>query len=59
MIMLDTPVLLYAKGAAHPLREPCRELVDAIDAVGKLLSQHFPPGTRDSNELADHLIVLP
>lgn len=27
MIVLDTTVLVYAKGADHPLREPCRELV--------------------------------
>lgn len=38
---------------------PADGFVDAIGAVGKLLAQHFPPGTRDSNELADHLIVLP
>ena len=31
MIVLDTSVLVYAKGADHPFREPCRELVDAID----------------------------
>lgn len=30
MIVLDTTVLVYAKGADHPLREPCRELVQAI-----------------------------
>lgn len=30
MIVLDTTVLVYAKGADHPLREPCRELVAAI-----------------------------
>lgn len=30
MIVLDTTVLVYAKGAEHPLREPCRELVEAI-----------------------------
>jgi predicted nucleic acid-binding protein len=30
MIVLDTTVLVYAKGAAHPLREPCRALVAAI-----------------------------
>ncbi len=30
MIVLDTTVLVYAKGAEHPLREPCRELVAAI-----------------------------
>lgn len=32
--------------------------VAAITAVGKLLSQHFPPGTLDPNELPNHLIVI-
>ena len=30
MIVLDTTVLVYAKGADHPLRQPCRDLVAAI-----------------------------
>jgi uncharacterized protein len=30
VIALDTTVLVYAVGAEHPLREPARELVDAI-----------------------------
>ena len=30
MIVLDTTVLVYAKGSEHPLRDPCRELVAAI-----------------------------
>jgi uncharacterized protein len=30
MIVLDTTVLVYAKGADHPLRKPCRDLVAAI-----------------------------
>lgn len=30
MIVLDTTVLVYAKGADHPLRGPCRELIAAI-----------------------------
>ncbi|MFL5817738.1 MAG: type II toxin-antitoxin system VapC family toxin [Conexibacter sp.] len=30
MIVLDTTVLVYAKVADHPLRDPCRELVQAI-----------------------------
>ncbi len=29
MIVLDTTVLVYAKGTAHPLRDPCRRLIDA------------------------------
>jgi putative membrane protein len=38
---------------------PADGLVAAIAAVGDQLSQHFPPDTRDQNELPDHLIVLP
>ncbi|HET9763767.1 MAG TPA: PIN domain-containing protein [Casimicrobiaceae bacterium] len=34
MIVLDTTVLVYAKGAEHPLRGPCRELVEAIAEGG-------------------------
>jgi hypothetical protein len=30
VIVLDTTVLVYAKGAEHPLRDPCRELIEAI-----------------------------
>jgi predicted nucleic acid-binding protein len=32
MIVLDSTVLVYAVGADHPLRDPCRELVGAIAA---------------------------
>jgi uncharacterized protein len=30
MIVLDTTVLVYAKGTEHPLRDPCRELIARI-----------------------------
>ena len=30
MIVVDTTVLVYAKGSQHPLRGPCRELVAAV-----------------------------
>lgn len=30
MILLDTTVLIYAKGQEHPLRDPCRALIGAI-----------------------------
>jgi predicted nucleic acid-binding protein len=30
MIVLDTTVLVYAKGSDHPLRDPCRQLIGAI-----------------------------
>lgn len=32
MIVLDTTVLVYAVGADHELRDPCRRLVERIDA---------------------------
>jgi predicted nucleic acid-binding protein len=35
MIVLDTTVLVYAVGAHHPLRGPCRDLVGAL-AAGRL-----------------------
>ena len=35
MIVLDTTVLVYAKGADHRLREPCRDLIAAI-AAGRI-----------------------
>ena len=35
MIVLDTTVLLYAKGADHPLRDPARRVIAAV-ADGKL-----------------------
>lgn len=30
MIVLDTTVLVYAVGASHSLRDPCRDLIQAI-----------------------------
>jgi predicted nucleic acid-binding protein len=30
VIVLDTTVLVYATGGDHPLREPCRRLVEAV-----------------------------
>ena len=30
MILLDTTVLVYATGAEHPLRAPCRRVVQAV-----------------------------
>lgn len=30
MIVVDTTVLVYAVGADHPLRQPCRQLVEAV-----------------------------
>ena len=37
MIVLDTTVLVYAVGAGHPLREPCRQLIRAV-ADGTVLA---------------------
>jgi predicted nucleic acid-binding protein len=31
MIVFDTTVLVYAKGADHPLRDPCRQLIAAAE----------------------------
>lgn len=30
MILLDTTILSYAVGGEHPLRQPCRDVLDAI-----------------------------
>jgi len=30
MILLDTNVLLYSTGNAHPLRDPCRRILQAV-----------------------------
>lgn len=35
MIVLDTTVLVYAVGEKHPLRQPCRSILDAV-ASGRL-----------------------
>lgn len=37
MIVLDTTVLVYAKGAEHPLRGPCRKLIEAA-AAGEIVA---------------------
>lgn len=37
MIVLDTTVLVYAKGTEHPLKDPCRELIGAI-AAGEVVA---------------------
>ena len=41
MILVDTTVLVYATGEAHPLREPARSLVRAI-ADGELSATTTP-----------------
>ena len=41
MVVLDTTVLVYSKGADHPLRGPCRELIAAI-AGGRLEATTTP-----------------
>ena len=32
--------------------------VHAVERSGDLLARHFPPGTRDPNELPNHLIII-
>lgn len=32
MIVVDTTVLVYAVGSEHPLREPCRAIVSAVES---------------------------
>jgi predicted nucleic acid-binding protein len=46
VIVLDTTVLVYAKGAEHPLREPCRELIAAI-AAGRLEATTTPEAIQE------------
>lgn len=29
-VFFDTGVIMYAAGASHPMRQPCRELIDAV-----------------------------
>jgi predicted nucleic acid-binding protein len=41
VIVLDTTVLVYATGAAHPLREPSRALIEAV-GDGKLEASTTP-----------------
>lgn len=38
--------------------KPAEGFITAINEAGRHLAQHFPPGSRDPNELPDHLIVL-
>lgn len=37
MIVLDTTVLVYGVGSEHPLRQPCRDLIDSI-AAGRVMA---------------------
>lgn len=39
-------------------RKPADGFIWAIKQCGTVLAAHFPPGSADDNELADHLIVL-
>ncbi|MEO7196944.1 MAG: type II toxin-antitoxin system VapC family toxin [Solirubrobacterales bacterium] len=40
-VVLDTTVLVYAKGTDHPLRDPCRSLISAL-ADGRLEATTTP-----------------
>lgn len=44
--------------AAFSANRPTEGFIAAIEAVGRHLAAHFPPGSCDANELPDHLIVL-
>jgi putative membrane protein len=37
----------------------CDGFVAAVEAVGRRLAEHFPPGSHDPRALPNHLIVLP
>jgi putative membrane protein len=50
--IIDALTAAIAKG------RPADGLVAAIAAAGEHLGRHFPPDTRNPNELPDHLIVL-
>jgi putative membrane protein len=50
--IVDDLTTALAKG------EAAAGLAGAVTAVGAHLARHFPPGTRNLNELPDHLIVL-
>ena len=44
---------------AHMEKEqPGDGFVAAIECIGNELAKHFPPGTGDSNDLPNHLIIL-
>ncbi len=38
--------------------EPAKGFITAIESCGAHLAKHFPPGSRNANELPNHLIVL-
>ena len=50
--IVDTLTAGIARGQAADA------FVQAIKQIGQHLTEHFPPGTRDPNELPNHLIVL-
>jgi uncharacterized protein len=70
VIVLDTTVLVYAVGAGHPFRDPCRQLITAIadGSVGGTTTveviQEFTdvrarrPGRADAADLARDYIEL-
>jgi putative membrane protein len=49
---------IVCKLTDHLGRGECEKgLTAAVEACGKLLAKHFPPGSGDPNELPNHLIV--
>ena len=37
---------------------PAKGLVDAVNRIGDLLAEHFPPGAVKENVLSNHLVIL-
>lgn len=46
MLVFDTTVLVYAKGASHELRGPCRRLISAV-ASGKIVATTTPEAIQE------------
>ncbi|MEZ5926206.1 MAG: hypothetical protein R3D57_17690 [Hyphomicrobiaceae bacterium] len=44
--------------AAMRANRPADGFIDAVDGTGRILAEHFPPGSADPDELPNHLIVL-
>ena len=75
MILVDTTVLAYAVGTPHPLRDPCRRLLEAhgegrveltttVEVLEAFLGIRAPGSTRDeaaelTRELATALRPIP
>ncbi len=65
MIVLDTTVLVYAVGAEHAYRDPCRTLLEAVTAgeieattTAEVVQQfaHVRARRRDRKDVAEHAL---